>query len=158
MGAQKKHFAGLLGKLFDYTDWRKACNNVNKFADTLVTNSSVQHRKRAANEFGVHEADTLLEAFIQGFDDPIDVRNEILQFFMAAPQTVPSVLTFVVLALSQHPEVWTKLRAEVLEHGTASLSCETVKSMPYMRKVMLESNTPFLPPSILQTCRIPISC
>ena len=125
---------GVLKYLRQDKEWQQACKACNGFADQLVANLS--NRGLSSSE-----PRTLLEAFVQGFQDKDDQRNEILQFFMTAPQTVPSLLIFLCTTLAQHPAVWQKLRTEVLSRRSVSLSCETVKSMPYMRHVMHESET-----------------
>ena len=68
------------------------------------------------------------------------IKDETLNILLAGRDTTSCTLTFAVYALSQHPEVLNRLRAEVLKVvGSARRpSYDDIREMKYMRAFINE--------------------
>ena len=73
-------------------------------------------------------------------DDKLYIRNELMNVFFAARDTVGTVAGKMLFLLARHPEAWQKLRKEV--GGIAphqELTFEFLKSLKYVQAVIEES-------------------
>ncbi|KAL9123432.1 MAG: hypothetical protein Q9187_000002 [Circinaria calcarea] len=136
IGSYNRDAMGLLRYLYKNKKWVEACMFANKFADRLVDEALRQRRDYSSSapdvsqvQFDMQGPKTLLQSLFQQFEDKAELRNEILQFFMAAPQTVAGLLTCVCSLLSQHPNVWRRLREEALQYSTKSCDYESVRTL-----------------------------
>jgi cytochrome P450 len=67
-------------------------------------------------------------------------RDEVIGFFIAGHETVSSALTWAFYLLSQNPESWRKLKAEVDEVlGGRTPTVEDVPKLKYVEYVLLEA-------------------
>src|SRR5439155_9908321 len=67
-------------------------------------------------------------------------RDEVIGFFIAGHETVSSALTWTFYLLSQNPESWRKLKAEVDEVlGGRIPTVEDVPKLKYVEYVLLEA-------------------
>ncbi|KAH8831771.1 cytochrome P450 monooxygenase pc-3 [Flagelloscypha sp. PMI_526] len=84
---------------------------------------------------------SLLEHLIEFMDDPMALKDEVINILVAGRDTTASLLTFTVYLLAQHPEVCMKLRAEVIECVGLSErpTPEAIKSVRYLRAVLNET-------------------
>ncbi|EUC57271.1 cytochrome P450 family monooxygenase pc-3 [Rhizoctonia solani AG-3 Rhs1AP] len=98
-----------------------------------------------------HEADrdqhTLLDHLVSLTRDETVIRDEIINILVAARDTTATTLTFAVYMLSQHPEIMSRLRDEILQClGTSSYpSPDDLKEMKYLRAVLNETLRLFPP-------------
>lgn len=76
-----------------------------------------------------------------GSKDRVYLRNQILNVFMPARDSVAVMTSHVFFHLARHPEVYGKLRAEVLAAGLErdQLSYDGVKKLAYTNAVVNES-------------------
>lgn len=84
------------------------------------------------------EKTTLINRMIAEFKDPIEQRSLLLQYFMGSSFTVSSTVTTACYLLSKHPKAWSRLREEILAHQDAGFTVDTLKELPYLRKVIDE--------------------
>ncbi|THU81667.1 cytochrome P450 [Dendrothele bispora CBS 962.96] len=89
----------------------------------------------------VGEGETLLDHLINYTDDPVILRDEIMNLAVAGRDTTASILTFTMYMLSQHPEILRKLREEVLQKigGKRRPTYEDFREMRYLRAVLNET-------------------
>ncbi|KAK7000190.1 cytochrome P450 [Favolaschia claudopus] len=89
----------------------------------------------------VLEAETLLDHLVNYTDDPIILRDEILNITAAGRDTTAALLTFTVYMLAEHPEVLAKLREEILREigPTARPTYDNFRDMKYLRAVHKET-------------------
>ena len=80
-----------------------------------------------------------LNELAKATDDPIQMRNEILNVLLAGRDTTASMLTSTFHALSLRADIWTKLRAEVAPLEGKPPDNETLRNMKYLRNVQNES-------------------
>ncbi|KAK7000276.1 cytochrome P450 [Favolaschia claudopus] len=89
----------------------------------------------------VLEAETLLDHLVNYTDDPIILRDEILNITAAGRDTTAALLTFTVYMLAEHPQVLSKLREEILREigQTARPTYNNFRDMKYLRVVHEET-------------------
>ncbi|OAX41096.1 cytochrome P450 [Rhizopogon vinicolor AM-OR11-026] len=94
-----------------------------------------------AKDREVKEGETLLDHLVNYTEDPIVIRDEILNIMIAGRDTTASTLTFVICMLSQHPDVLYRLREEILNKVGSSRrpTYDDMRDMKYMRAVINET-------------------
>lgn len=116
-----------------------------KFIDPIL--KEALEKKRLANEnkvddkaHGEVEAETLLEHLVNYTEDPIIIRDEILNIMIAGRDTTAATLTFAIYQLSQHPEVLQRLRIEILNKvgNSRRPTYDDLRDMKYLRAVLNE--------------------
>ncbi|KAA6410688.1 MAG: cytochrome P450 alkane hydroxylase [Lasallia pustulata] len=71
-------------------------------------------------------------------DDPVEMRNEILNIIIAGRDTTASMLTSTFHALARRPDIWARLRAEIAPLEGQPPDYETLRNLKYLRYVMNE--------------------
>ncbi|ETR98907.1 cytochrome P450 alkane hydroxylase [Trichoderma reesei RUT C-30] len=73
--------------------------------------------------------------------DPKAIRDQIMSVLLAGRDTTAATLSWAMYELSHYPEIWAKLRSEVLaalgNHGTPTY--ETLKDLKYVRNILSET-------------------
>ncbi|KIK93853.1 hypothetical protein PAXRUDRAFT_828567 [Paxillus rubicundulus Ve08.2h10] len=121
-----------------------------KFIDPILKEALA--KKKALKEAGlipdqkqkdgeVPEEHTLLDHLVNYTEDPIVIRDEILNIMIAGRDTTAGTLTFVIYMLSQHPDVLRRLREEILSMVGSSRrpTLEDMREMKYLRAVINET-------------------
>jgi cytochrome P450 len=136
-------------------EFRKLCGKVHAFADRFVKIALNQEKKEKVEEQKPSEKEkyVFLEALAAQTQDPIELRNQLLNILLAGRDTTASFLGWVFLLLAKHPDVFGKLRGEVLENfGTyenpKNLTFSSLKSCSYLQWCLNETlrlfpNVPF---------------
>ena len=77
----------------------------------------------------------------RNFPSREELRSQLTAVFMPARETIGFAMGNVFHALSRHPNVYQKLREEVLEHVPPEqpLTYDLLKSLPYTQAVINES-------------------
>ncbi|CAG8700016.1 15178_t:CDS:2, partial [Acaulospora colombiana] len=126
-------------------------------AQMVLSNRAVRAQKKQAGESESNDVEvdltgeeptTLLGELVTSINDPIVVRNELLNILLAGRDTTAALLTFVIYMLSQHPDVEEKLRDEINKtwiDQDEQPTYETVKKMKYLRAVLDETLRLFPP-------------
>ncbi|CAD6591041.1 MAG: hypothetical protein ASARMPRED_005156, partial [Alectoria sarmentosa] len=80
-----------------------------------------------------------MHELVKTIDDPVRVRDEILNVLLAGRDTTATLLGNMWFTLARRPDVWAKLRQEVSEtlHGQRP-TFEQLKNMKYLKAVMNE--------------------
>lgn len=133
--------------MFTHRDakFRDACNIVHAYADKFVKLAlEFRMRERLHPTEKKHDeyARTkyvFLNELAKDTDDPIVLRDQIVNMLLAARDTTAGLLSFTFYMLARNPTVCKKLRADVLEHYTEPLTYEAVTQMTYLRYVLQES-------------------
>lgn len=151
-----------LGKImFIHRDkkFRDACATVHAYAEQFVAQAlefrREQQRKAAAagqekkagpleeeggpqGEFGRRKY-VFLNELAKDTEDPIMLRDQIVNMLLAARDTTAGLIAFAFFLLARSPKVWEKLRADVLKHYIEPLTYEALMEMTYLRYVVQES-------------------
>lgn len=81
-----------------------------------------------------------------------DIRNQLLNTFLAAHDTTAVLMTNVFFHLARDPVVYRKLRHEVLQIEPKETTFDELKGLPYLRNVITETSR--LTPVVGQSARI----
>ncbi|KAH8831094.1 cytochrome P450 [Flagelloscypha sp. PMI_526] len=101
-----------------------------------------QRKELAGDEDkGLGESETLIDYLVERTDDPIIIRDEVLNILIAGRDTTASTLTVAIYMLAQHPHVLERLRSEILEKlGTSRRpTFDVFRDMKYLRAVLNET-------------------
>jgi len=90
---------------------------------------------------GIDESESFLDNLVKYTDDPIILRDEILNIMIAGRDTTAATLTYVIYCLSMHPEVLVKLRQEILSSVGSERypTYDDLREMKYLRAVINET-------------------
>ncbi|KAE9984990.1 hypothetical protein EG328_007980 [Venturia inaequalis] len=82
---------------------------------------------------------TFLDAIAESSKDRSALRGQIINILAAGRDTTACLLSWTFFLLVRHPEVMSKLRAEISSHDTSILSRSTLRNMPYLQNVLNET-------------------
>ncbi|KAG2029801.1 cytochrome P450, partial [Suillus americanus] len=89
----------------------------------------------------IKEGKTLLDHLVNYTEDPIVIRDEILNIMIARRDTTAATLTYVIYMLIQHPDVLCHLWEEILSKVGSSRrpTYDDMRDMKYLRAVINET-------------------
>jgi len=124
-------------------DYYESCKVCHQYIDRFVQ-KALMHEKEKHLESGEKEKYFFLEGLAAQTKDPIEIRDQLLSILVAGRDTTASLLGFLWLLMSQHQEVFEKLRATVInDFGTYNHSKEItfsrLKSSTYLQWCMNEA-------------------
>ncbi|PCG93404.1 Cytochrome P450, E-class, CYP52 [Penicillium occitanis (nom. inval.)] len=121
-------------------EYTSACKYVHDIADHYVR-MALEYRKEAK----VSDRYVFLQALANDTQDPKVLRDNILNLLIAGRDTTASLLSSVLFYLSHAPDVWERLRREIIdEYGdaanpTGEITHAKIKNMRYLRYVLNEA-------------------
>lgn len=130
--------------------FRESCKIVHSYAQKFVDQALEFRRKNAhlpaekwehPRDPGGKQTYVFLEELAKETDDPILLRDQVVNMMLAARDTTAGLLSFTVFILARHPDVWEKTRADVLEHYCEPLTYDAINSMTYLRYVIQEGKS-----------------
>ncbi|KAF7590701.1 hypothetical protein BBP40_002537 [Aspergillus hancockii] len=131
--------------LINNKEFREAIGVVHSFVDQYVHSAlkRVQQDKRATAVENPSRY-VLLDALATTTQDPLQLRDQSLNVLLAGRDTTASLLSWSVLLLARYPQVFTKLRKEIIEQfGTynqpCNLSFASLKSCQYLQHFINET-------------------
>jgi hypothetical protein len=137
VGSRRRFLRGPLKYLDRDIEWKRACRSVQRFVVGAIERGRLRMKKR--NNLN-DEGSPLLEKFIRGFEDPIELRDLVIQVLMGLTTNGPGVLSHVVMELGKSPKLWERLREESMKVGEYddSLSMERVRKVTYAKYLLDE--------------------
>ncbi|KAJ5438722.1 uncharacterized protein N7458_009720 [Penicillium daleae] len=131
--------------LVNNKETRFSDNKVHEFVDRVVSNAlkAVENGKRPIDE-EKNQHYIFLEALVSVTRDPIELRSQLLHILLAGRDTTASLLSWTVMMLARHPDIFKKLRETIIENfGTYSnprnITFASLKSCQYLQYCMNES-------------------
>lgn len=130
-------------RVIDGFKFRSACSKVHKFAQFYVNKAleAPQEEIEAKSEKGY----TFLYELVKQTRDPKVLQDQLLNIMVAGRDTTAGLLSFTLFELSRHPEVYNRLKEEVLvQFGEGSpedisnISFESLKKCEYLKWVLNE--------------------
>ncbi|KAH9894450.1 cytochrome P450 monooxygenase pc-3 [Cubamyces lactineus] len=117
---------------------------VDAFLKPILEEAIAKNRaaKARSAKFGEEdEEETLLDHLVKITDDPVVLHDETLNILIAGRDTTAATLTFAVYLMCLYPDVFKRLRAEVLEKvgPTQMPTFDDVRNMKYLRAVINET-------------------
>jgi cytochrome P450 len=139
---------GKLAVLFPDPKWHASIKFVHEYVGDYVQQALAKSKQYASGKEKVDEEEASRYVFLNelaktGYG-PKKIQDELLNILLAGRDTTASLLAHVFYILARRPDVFEKLRAEIMRVGTNSPSFEQIKEMKYLQYVMNESQyTPF---------------
>jgi cytochrome P450 monooxygenase len=136
-GIGRRIFRGKLSAVIPDPGFKKACIKAKLFADKYVD--------AAVERFHHAEGGTKAERYIflnkmaKQTTDRTYLRNNLLAVFVAGHESTANLLTNCLFLTSRRPDVWKKLRQEVLDVQDKPITFELLKSLRYLHYVLNES-------------------
>jgi cytochrome P450 len=125
--------------------WKKAVATVRTFVNKYVDLALDQQQEDLKTEAGEEGKYNLLKELAKETRDPIELRDQLLGILTAGRDTTAILLTWTVIELAHHPDIFKRLREEILsEFGTSSststtLNFSALKSCRYLQWVLNET-------------------
>ncbi|KAF4629005.1 hypothetical protein G7Y89_g9150 [Cudoniella acicularis] len=148
-GMRKNYMTGQFSWLIG-TDkkWLEKCAEIHTIVDGYIE-EEIEHQKHI-KELGLSSSDTsepsaykyvlLRELVKKHSDDKLYIRNELMNVFFAARDSVGTVTASMLFLLARYPKVWQKLRKEVAGIvPLQELTFEFLKSLKYVQAVIEET-------------------
>ena len=115
------------------------CNAiVHKFSDYYVNKAL----NATPEELEKNSGYVFLYELVKQTRDPQVLRDQALNILLAGRDTTAGLLSFAVFELARNPQVWKKLREEIIERyadGVTEISFETLKQCEYLKAVINET-------------------
>lgn len=140
-----------LGRLADWNiskEFLDACEVTQKFVDDYVAKAMRMRETRNQPDYekaGKGGRYVFLEELAMVVNDPVAVRDHLLNVLIPARDSTSTLLAATFFAVAKDPKVFQKLREEVMDLNGVHPSFETLKNMKYLKWVMNESKSQNLP-------------
>jgi cytochrome P450 len=128
--------------LINPKEFREANRRVHEVVDHYV--NIALESKRNPEKRNADGRYIFLEALAAETDDPKMLRDNMLNILLAGRDTTASLLSSTFFYLSRHPNVWNRLRREIIEHfgdaksSKVEMTQTKLKDIPYLRYVLNE--------------------
>lgn len=140
----RRYIPGLY-MLVDGKEFRAACKQVQSLADEYVEKALHPHKHMAEKPPRNEQKFVLLDELVKETRDPIELRDQLLHMLIAGRDTTAALFSWVFLLLARHPDVYSRLRQEILkEFGNvdvrpADVDFAQLKSCRYLQNVINET-------------------
>ena len=111
---------------------------VHKFADEMVQAALDRQRASKGEKYDEHGSYVFLDSLVQRTQDPYTLRSEVLNVLLAGRDTTAGLLSNTWHVLSNRPDIWAKLQAEVDTLDGALPDYSSLKDMKYLKWVLNE--------------------
>ncbi len=146
-GAQRRvALAAVLPMLPRDRQWEQACNDIHKIFDHYIDlginelpKSSVTIKDVSEPRKNSKKRHSMLHELTVQSQDRLFIRDQLLSVFLPLHNGSPIGISNLFFQIARRPEVFQKLRAEVIEMGDVALTFEVLKSMKYVQCVIKES-------------------
>lgn len=125
------------------TRWADATKTIHEFIDKHVARAQERQRVEGNLDETPHRF-ILLDEMVKLTDDALELRHQILHVFIPGHESTGVLLASAFYLLARHPDVWEKLRAEILS-GPEKPTYESIKNSKYLQYVLNEGNHHPLP-------------
>jgi cytochrome P450 len=133
---------GKLAVLFPDQKWHASVKFVHEYVQDYVQTALEKSKQFASGKEKVDEDEASRYVFLNelaktGYSAK-KIQDELLNILLAGRDTTASLLAHVWHTLARRPDVFERLRAEVMRVGTDSPTFEQIKEMKYLQYVMNE--------------------
>lgn len=131
------------GWLLNSRDFQNHCKTVQAFVDYFVNKKLESSGKKDIEEKSAAGRFVLLNELAKETKDPLTLRNEVLNVLHAARDTTAALQGWVFYFLARRPDVFSKVRQEILaafpDQQSEEISFAKLWSQPYMLSVVNET-------------------
>jgi cytochrome P450 len=129
--------------VYDKT-FKEHCNRCHTFIDHYVQLALSKEKGSTQKTSSGKEKYVFLDALVESTRDPVELRSHMISILLAGRDTTASLLSYVFMLFTQHPDVYAKLRSIVREEfGTytqpRNLTFSGLKSCNYLQWIMNET-------------------
>lgn len=135
--------------LYNGDEFKNCCREVHRFVDQCVeralkeTSGGKKQKVDAKGNPLEGEPYVFLHAMAAETQDPLELRAQLLNVLLAGRDTTASLLSWTVMLLARHPDVFRRLRRDVLEafgdyENPRNLTFANLKACTYLQRVMTE--------------------
>jgi cytochrome P450 len=129
--------------IFQLPAFKRARNEVFKFVDEKIQQALKEIPEGSEKQADVKSREfTILHHLISDTRDPVFLRDQILSLMLAGRDTTACLLSFCTYELARNPEIYAKLRQEILTqlgHDTSRLTFSSLKDCSYLQYVLNET-------------------
>jgi cytochrome P450 len=134
---------GKLALLMPDAKWHASIKYIHEYVQNFVQSATEKRKIYASGKEKVDDDQAERYVFLNelaktGYSAK-KIQDELLNILLAGRDTTASLLAHVWYILARRPDVFDKLRAEVMRVGTDSPTFEQIKEMKYLQYVMNES-------------------
>ncbi|KAJ9631052.1 hypothetical protein H2203_001580 [Taxawa tesnikishii (nom. ined.)] len=145
--------------LISHAEVKAAIREVRRLVDPYVEHALEYRRKhleaKERGEAGVEEEKyVFLHELAKETDDPLRLKNEVLNFLVAGRDTTASLLSTLWFMLARYPRVWKKLQAEVDGLEGKLPTYEKLRNMRYLKHCASETLRLYPPVPLLSKIAI----
>lgn len=134
--------------LINDAEFRHCHQQVHAFVDRFVKSAIETVREREKGDHDEEKSSSsdyvFLRALTEATQDPVELRSQLINILLAGRDTTASMLSWAVLLLTRHPDVFKKLRQTILKNfGTyekpQDITFPSLKSCQYLQFFMNET-------------------
>ncbi|KAG0645181.1 Cytochrome P450 monooxygenase himC [Hyphodiscus hymeniophilus] len=138
-----KNRIGKLGVLFPDPKWKTSVEYVHEYVQKYVQDAATKRKLHVAEKGKADDEQAERYVFLNelaktGYGEK-KIQDELLNILLAGRDTTASLLSFLWHIFARRPDVFDKVRAEVLKLGSDSPTFEQVKDMKYLQYCMNET-------------------
>lgn len=113
--------------------FKKACNDVHRFADQIIDRNLAESKQEG-------EGHTFLTTVAAKVADRAALRGQIVNILVAGRDTTACLLSWTFFLLVRHPNVMKKLRSEINGiKSDSNLNRADLRNLPYLQNVLKET-------------------
>jgi cytochrome P450 len=124
--------------------WHESNSQNHAFIDKYV-GRALQQKEKGQLARNNSKRPVLLDLMAEEMSDPVQLRNEATQAFIAAHETTACLISNIIYLLARYPTVWIRVREEALSIGDVPLDFDIPMKMKYLRNVINEGKCDGLP-------------
>ena len=120
--------------------WRASNSQNHAFIEKYV-GRALQQKEKSQLASKSSKRPVLLDLMAEEISDPVQLRNEATQAFIAAHETTACLISNIVYLLARYPIIWTRVREEALSTRDVPLTFDLPMKMKYLRNVINEGKS-----------------
>lgn len=133
----------VLGRLWIFNVWDKTyealTRRVHAVVDIYIDEAIERRQQQQKLSDGTgRNRYVIVDELVRSCDNREEIRDQLLNIFLPARDAAAVGLSACLFHLARHPDVWNKLRAQVLSIQ-GPLTRQALLSLPYMQAVLNES-------------------
>lgn len=129
--------------VYDKT-FREHCKRCHDFIDHYVNLALSKEKTSTQTTSHGKEKYVFLDALVESSRDPVELRSHMISILLAGRDTTASLLSYVFMLFTQHPDVYAKLRTVITEEFGAysnpkNLTFANLKGCNYLQWILNET-------------------
>lgn len=133
----------MLPRVQSYKEFKKCCDTCHEFVDQYIRQAldrikAEESGEKKSNGKSNKERYVFLDELAKSTNDPLRLRDELLNVLLAGRDTTASLLSNTWHVIARRPEIWAKLQAEVATLNGERPTYATLRNMQYLKYVLNE--------------------